>query len=484
MRKEKKLPQKKLNHNILAISFVATLSVMGILHFLLPGHDISLEEGRRLNRFPALSYDDAVSGRQAENIENWYSDQFPFRESLIKMGKQMQRIAFPNLNAGGLELVFISHDMVPEDETPGAEVDVPEQTDNLQPGGIDNSQGSEDTPPAKTDPAAANPDDTVSQPTEIDPETDPAATEGKPVIPDVPLGEVEEVSKVGVIIMGNRAMENYYGKEEKLKAYAGRLNEMAAGWASELNFYSMVVPTAIELYAPEQYHSGYSSQQTCIGIIQSELSSKIKSVKALEKLLEHRDKYIYFRTDHHWTGLGAYYGYVAFCEASGWTPVPLDSMEHYDIEGTFLGALYRTTKHPILESNPDTTEGWRPIVEYTATAWDKGDLASSYKVKLNNTKSKGGNSYLNFSGGDRALLKITTSNQSGRKILVVKDSFGNALVPYLVNHYDEIYVVDPRYYVNSLKKLTRENKITDLLVANYMFGTSNKSWLKGFDAIR
>ena len=136
------------------------------------------------------------------------------------------------------------------------------------------------------------------------------------------------------------------------------------------------------------------------------------------------------------------------------------------------------------KNNPDTTEGWRPVVDsYKATAWDKGSMESSYQIRLNDERIKGGNSYLHFSGGDRALLKIETSHTSGRKILIVKDSFGNAFVPYLANHYDEIYVVDPRYYVRSIKTLVKENGITDVLILNYMFGTSNATWLKGFDAI-
>ena len=86
-------------------------------------------------------------------------------------------------------------------------------------------------------------------------------------------------------------------------------------------------------------------------------------------------------------------------------------------------------------------------------------MASSYQIRLNDERIVGDNSYLNYSGGDRALLKIVTSHTSGRKILVVKDSFGNAFVPYLANHYDEIYVVDPRYYRRSLKMCIRDRLI-------------------------
>ena len=287
----------------------------------------------------------------------------------------------------------------------------------------------------------------------------------------------------GLIIINNRAMERYYGNEERLKAYGERLNRLNEKLGSGTQLYSLIAPTAIELYAPDEHHSGYSSQKLCIGIVNDTLDPDIRAVQAYDKLLFHRDQYIYYRTDHHWTGLGAYYAYAAFCESAGFEAAGLEEMEHYQIEGTYLGSLYRVSKNAVLKDKPDTTEGWKPNAEYTATAWDNSEMTVTYKIRLNDERVKGGNSYLNFSGGDRALLKIETNHQSGRKILLVKDSFGNAFVPYLANHFDEIYVIDPRYYVRSMTDLIRREGITDVLILNYMFGTSNQTWLSGFDLI-
>jgi len=278
-------------------------------------------------------------------------------------------------------------------------------------------------------------------------------------------------------------MERYYGNEKNLLAYADRLNTLNGKLGPDTRLYSLIIPTAIELYAPDEYHEGYASQERCIGIIQDALDPDVTSVAAYNELLFHRDQYIYYRTDHHWTGLGAYYAYTAFCRAAGLEALSLEDMEHYQIEGTYLGSLYRVSKDERLKNNPDTTEGWKPRAEYTATAWDNSEMTVTYKIRLNDERSKGGNSYLNYSGGDRALLKIETDHRIGRKILVVKDSFGNAFVPYLANHFDEVYVIDPRYYVRSMRSLVKENGITDVLVMNYMFGTSNATWLKGFDLI-
>ncbi|HHW94001.1 MAG TPA: hypothetical protein GX734_05845 [Clostridiaceae bacterium] len=452
----------KKNQVITVITFVVILMTTGLLHFVFPEKNFSEEEGRQLQHFPKLNYQDAKTGEQSKKIEDWFSDQFPFRPALIELGKGWRKIAFPNLNKGGAQYLTFSHDIAPDAD----------DTDD-DPDPIDVIDDDPDTPPDQsTDPADTTSDDPTTEKTE------------QPVAPPpIDGGEVRQ-PKSGLIIINDRAMERYYGSEKKLKAYGERLNRFADVLPAGTQLYSLVVPTAIELYAPEKYHSGYNSQVDCIKIINETLQSNVKPVNAYDKLLHNRDKYIYYRTDHHWTGLGAFYAYTAFCETAGWTHVPLDQMEHYKLEGTFLGTLYRVSKEATLKNNPDTTEGWKPVVDsYTATAWDKSDMKSSYKIRLNDERVRGGNSYLNFSGGDRALLKIETSHTSGRKILIIKDSFGNAFVPYLANHYDEIYVVDARYYVRSLKALVKENGITDVLVLNGMFGTAISKWLNGFDAI-
>lgn len=446
---------RQRNQTIVVISFLVSLLVIGVLHLLLPEEDISIDEGRSLSHFPKLLYADALTGEQAVKIEKWYNDQFPFRDSFIRAGKKIRTAAYPNLNPDGLAIFLI-----PDEQG----VEIPDEPDpEPQP------EPSQPTQPPVTLPGAT---ETETQPAPTSPPTPP------------PLDPVDEIINTKLLLIINqRAMERYYGNEEKLKAYADRLNALDKKLGTGVQVYSLIAPTAIELYAPEEHHSGYSSQVMCIGLVRDALDPAVKSVEAYEALLHHRDQYIYYRTDHHWTGLGAYYAYRAFCESAGLTPLDLSEMEHYQIEGEYLGSLYRVSKHEVLKKNPDTTEGWRPVAEYTATAWDNSEMTVTYKIRLNDERSKGANSYLNFSGGDRALLKIETDHQIGRKVLVVKDSFGNAFVPYLANHFDEVYVVDPRYYVRSLDKLVKDNGITDVIVLNYMFGTSNQTWLKGFDLI-
>lgn len=442
---------RQTNQSILVIGFLVTLLVIGVLHLILPEQAVSEDEGRALAHFPKLSYADALTGEQAVKIEKWYNDQFPFRENFIQAGKGWRSLAYPNLNTDGMAIYLI-----------------PDEEGTFAP---DPTEPPPTAPPPTSEPAEETPATTETLlPTEA-PEPPPLD----------PFGEVTTTK--GLIIINNRAMERYYGNEERLKAYGERLNRLNEKLGSGTQLYSLIAPTAIELYAPDEHHSGYSSQKLCIGIVNDTLDPDIRAVQAYDKLLFHRDQYIYYRTDHHWTGLGAYYAYAAFCESAGFEAAGLEEMEHYQIEGTYLGSLYRVSKNAVLKDKPDTTEGWKPNAEYTATAWDNSEMTVTYQIRLNDERSKGANSYLNFSGGDRALLKIETDHRIGRKVLIVKDSFGNAFVPYMANHFDEVYVVDPRYYVRSLDKLVKENGITDVIVLNYMFGTSNQTWLKGFDLI-
>ncbi len=450
---------RRENQTITVIVFVVILLAMGLLHFVFPEKEKSEEEGRQLRRFPELNFQDAKTGEQSVKLEDWFSDQFPFRSTLIEIGKGWRKIAWPNLNKDGIQILVIDHDLTGDD-------------------GPDEPVDPEPSHPPVTPPSSQSPDPDDTEP------SGPAATTTTepPPIPTIEEGEVRK--RGGIIIIKDRALDLFYGNEKNLKAYSERLNVLANNLPVGTQLYSMVVPTSVEMYAPDSYHSGYSSQKGCIEIINNALKPNIKTVNAYDKLLQNRDKYIYYRTDHHWTGLGAYYAYVAFCESAGWAPVTLDQMEHYQIEGTYLGSLYRATKDSVLKKNPDTTEGWKPAVDsYKATAWDDGDMTVTYGVRLNDERSKGTYSYLNFSGGDRALLKIVTSHTSGRKILVIKDSYGNAFTPYLANHYDEIYIIDPRYYKRSIKSLVSENGINDVMMLNYIFATSNSTWLKGFDAI-
>ena len=111
----------------------------------------------------------------------------------------------------------------------------------------------------------------------------------------------------------------------------------------------------MEIELTEKYKKLQKPNRPAIESIYNELDSTIKKVWAIDEIRKHREEYIYFNTDHHWTSLGAYYAYRAFCETAGLTPVSLDTVR-YKVKSTFLGSLYRLTRDPKLKENPDSVK--------------------------------------------------------------------------------------------------------------------------------
>ena len=136
------------------------------------------------------------------------------------------------------------------------------------------------------------------------------------------------------------------------QSYISVINRYAEKLDADINLYSMLIPTQLEFMEPI-YANLQDSEKNAINRIYSSLDPRVKTVNVYDKIAEHTDEYIYFRTDHHWTPLGAYYGYQAFAEAAGLTPISKDLFQTYDINN-FLGYLYRFAQEPKLEQNPDT----------------------------------------------------------------------------------------------------------------------------------
>lgn len=242
---------------------------------------------------------------------------------------------------------------------------------------------------------------------------------------------------------------------------------------SDVTLYNLIIPTSIEFYLPERYKSVTSPQKPNIENIYSQLDPRIKRVDAYSAIQAHTEEYLYFRTDHHWTGRGAYYAYTAFCEAAGLQPVALDSLEQRTLPD-FVGTLYKQAQDSQMLKNPDQVDYWLMPVEYTATQFRRGSPFYGIEVPLLGEYAKGGNSYSVFLHGDYPLTKIVTGNKNGRKIAMVKESFGNAFAPFLINNYEEVYVVDQRYFELNLPAFLEENGIHELLFINNIFAANTR----------
>ena len=184
-----------------------------------------------------------------------------------------------------------------------------------------------------------------------------------------------------------------------------------------------------------------------------------------ENLKKHADEYIYFRTDHHWTTLGAYYGYEAIAAGLGLEVQPLEELKAETVSDDFLGTYDSKVNTGItggVEADSITIYSSAEI-DKAGMMWDN-DKDKTFDSIYKMDALKGKDKYTVFFGGNHSVTDIKTKNKTGKTLLVIKDSFAHNLAPFLIKDYDRIIMLDLRYFNKSLKKYLSENKITDLLV--------------------
>lgn len=176
-----------------------------------------------------------------------------------------------------------------------------------------------------------------------------------------------------------------------------------------------------------------------------------------------RDTAVYYKTDHHWTAVGAYIGYQQFAKVHN------QGISAYDVQklaDDFYGTLY--SKVMDMKKGGDSIYGPRSLVKVSVNNGEKV-LDSVYDMDKRNVKDK----YRIFFGGNFGQVDITTDNKNGKHLLIVKDSFANSFVPYILEAYDTITMVDFRYFVENLKSLMKEKQVTEILLLYEMSNFAN-----------
>lgn len=245
--------------------------------------------------------------------------------------------------------------------------------------------------------------------------------------------------------------------DEKLKAINNFSNEN-----NKLSKYIMLVPNKIKVLQdklPE--FAPVENQLEYINKFYSGLEKDIKTINVFDTLNKNKDKYIYYKTDHHWTSEGAYYAYLEFCKSSGITPKDSSSYDIQKVNNEFYGTLY--SRAGVKNIDSDTINVYLPknpedvLINYLE---EKKKCASLYNSSSLNTKDK----YSAFLGGNHPIIKISTMSDSVKKLLVIKDSYANCFIPFLTSHFSDIIVVDLRYYSDDVNTLIKDYNITDVLM--------------------
>lgn len=275
----------------------------------------------------------------------------------------------------------------------------------------------------------------------------------------------------GVYVVGSAGYEMYNYVGSLAEKYQSTVNAVADSLSGVSQVYAVAIPLSSGITLPDELFSDIpgSDQAQAEKDILAGMGQNVKTIPLHDVMMSHRTEYIYFRTDHHWTALGAYYAYVQFCTAKGITPHNLSDYEVSQFPG-FLGSFYNDGGKPdAMKNDPDTVNAYHPV---SATASMKyGDNENSTltggQVIFDESTASASLKYGTFIMGDNPFTVIENPEVSnGESCIVVKESFGNAFVPFLVDHYQTVYVVDYRYYSGSITQLARDKGVKDVLFVN------------------
>ena len=248
------------------------------------------------------------------------------------------------------------------------------------------------------------------------------------------------------------------------------INEFARENGKEVYF--MLAPTAYDIYSDQlPQYAPVNSEKECIDYIYSKLDNKITALDVYSSLFSARDEYIYYRTDHHWTSLGAYYAYAASIKKLGFSPVDLNSFDVEHASNDFQGTLYSKVLYN--KNIPDD------IIDYYH--FRNGSKVSSVTVNNGIKKEKyptmyfkdylgKKDKYASFLGTNQPQVTIQTNAPGNKKILVIKDSYAHSFAPFLANHYSVIDLVDLRYFTAGLKDQINLNEYDQVL---FLYNISN-----------
>lgn len=415
------MEQKNIFNKIMIVLFCTVMVLgflLGLAFFLRP--ERSESEKRELTKFPAFTVETFLSGAYTEQISTWFADTFPFREGLIS-----------------------ANDFVM----------------SLKGFGGEQFQGG--TP-----------------------------SEGTPNTPGQENEKIEALA--GFYIKGNTAYEIFYQNKDVSKRFSDMVNTAAAQLDGKATVYTMIAPLAYaynDSVLNKVVQQGVSDPRDAINSIHASITHpNAVNVNVYDALAAHQDEYLYFRTDHHWTALGAYYAYTAYCQQAGLSAHPLSYYEECRFEG-FLGTLFDKSKAPALQKDPDTVYAYVPRGTNTLHVHPKNDDPIPYtggvvRKDTDTTYKNASAKYNCFLTSDNPAdirdnsFYISIQNpeiNDGSAVVLIKNSYGNCFAPFLVDHYQYVYVIDYRYFEGSLASFVDEHNVRDVIILNNVTATSSGS---------
>lgn len=454
---EHDIPNGKGKHGA-SVMYIVTVGIFfsiltGVFVFF-PRTAYSELEKRDLAELPDISDFEKIKkdpGKFTSDVSTWFSDTEPYRDELMTMSMKIR---------GAMKGDFRSD----------------EETVSFRPAETANNEGSvsddknKETTKENADSSENDSENTYNGETPSDSDDEEDINDGK-----------AKLASSGTIIVGKgdkvRALMAFGGTSKGGGGYVDLLNTLANEFPNS-NVYAMIAPLATEYYLPEKASKASNPQKPFIYSVRDRLSPKVKFVDVYDELLKHKKEDIYLRTDHHWAGLGGYYAAKRLAETAGVPFRGLDAYDRHEVK-KFVGSMYGYSKDISVKNAPEDFVYYTPnqvgydaeFVSYTLNknfkiVRESKPYKSAFFKKF---KDGSGNAYLTFIGTDQAYVKVKTSTPGNRKVLIIKDSYGNAVPGNLFYSFNEVHVIDFRYFTHNLKDYVKKNGITDIAVCFNVF---------------
>ena len=247
-----------------------------------------------------------------------------------------------------------------------------------------------------------------------------------------------------------------------------KIEEAVNNFSNNINIptYFLLIPNSIYINQdklPENVT--IYNQEKIIQEFYNNLNNKINKVNVTEVLKENKDKYLYFKTDHHMTSYGAYLTYLEYCKTANIESTSLSNFEKQTVSKSFLGTF--DSKAQVLNQETDEIVAYKSKMNQNVEGlYDGVEYNSIFNEEYLSKKDK----YSYFLNGNSAKVIIKTQANNGKKLLVIKDSYVHIMAQFLCEDYEEIHFIDPRYYRLSLSDYAKENDITEVL---FLYNVSN-----------
>lgn len=451
-----------------SIPFLAVLAVLTVFAWLIPLRPVSSEnEKRNLEKFPDFSFSSLLTGDYFKSIESWFSDTFTFRDNWIDASDGFKKLY-------GIKSVAIYGDIPVTDDIP---IPAPVSSPASDDGDVQQQLTEAEEIPSES---LSIPEETPEpEPVPID-EFDDNDWGGIELDEDILIADRDSKIQIGDSIFAYPGFNQSFAEQ-----YAEAMNKAADLLEGKANLYCIIVPYSATAMLTKDVREQLKivNEEDAFEYIYSLMNDNVKTVNVIKNLQKHNNEYIYFRSDPHWTAVGAYYAYEKWCEVAGKEPIPLEEYEEVVWED-FFGTYYYTSGKPKeITNNPDSVHAYIPPGNvHLYLDFKNGDrLGSEAPILLDRSVMKR-DQYITFIGSDEA--KATFINESiddDSSVLVLKTSYGNPFVYYLTQHYHTVYVVDMRYYgCHSITTFVEKFNVQDVI---YIHSSSSCYFDSGYRMI-